>query len=270
MNYIEFPDDLPENIETWAERAQEITDNIIAAGTLARKHELITQYQAHWRDAGLIKWLSDMSHTKCWYTETYFGGDYQELEHFRPKKGTKLKEGNHPDHPGYYWLAFDLSNYRLCKRRPNAKKGTYFPLLEERFRAAEPAHSWQDELPLFLDPLVEEDTLLLSFNDDGSPCPEIDLEADDIDRVDFTIEKYFLDETTLNTRRKVVWDTARSLYNEYLNFAKNRRSVAARQDAKAKLNELKSLMLPTKEFSTVAKASLLKLGESMARKIASS
>ncbi|MDW7550406.1 hypothetical protein [Pseudoalteromonas peptidolytica] len=159
---------------------------------------------------------------------------------------------------------------RLCKARPNRKKGTFFPLLEERFRVEEPAHAWQDELPLFLDPLIEEDTLLLSFNDDGSPCPEIDLEADDIDRVEFTIEKYFLDETTLNTRRKVVWDTARSLYNEYLNRAKNRRSVAARQDAKAKLNELKSLMLPNKEFSSVAKASLLKLGENMARKIASS
>ncbi|TMP81836.1 hypothetical protein CWB73_05395 [Pseudoalteromonas phenolica] len=270
MNFIEFPEDLPENIEAWVERAEEITDEILEADTLQAKHDLIDRYKNHWRNTDLIKWLSDMSHTKCWYTETYFGGDYQELEHFRPKKGTKLKDRDHPTHSGYYWLAFDLSNYRLCKGRPNRKKGTFFPLLEERFRAAEPSHAWEDELPLFLDPLVEEDTLLLSFNDDGSPCPEIDLEEDDIDRVEFTIEKYFLDETTLNTRRKVVWDTARSLYNEYLNLAKNRRSVSARQDAKAKLNELKSLMLPNKEFSSVAKASLLKLGENMARKIASS
>ncbi|MEZ9581634.1 hypothetical protein AB4230_05050 [Vibrio cyclitrophicus] len=270
MIYIEFPDDLPQDIIIWKQKAQEITAELTAANTLAAKHSLIDRYKNHWRNENLIRWLSGLSNHKCWYTDTYFGGDYQELEHFRPKKGTKLKDKNHPTHVGYYWLAFDLSNYRLCKARPNRKKGTFFPLLEERFRAEQPEHDWQDELPLFLDPLVEEDTLLLSFDDDGRPSPEIDIEDDDVERVEFTIEKYFLDEERLNLRRKVVWDTTRDLYSKYIKLVKNRRSIADKERAKAELRNIKRLLQKDQEFSSVARVSLVKLGEATAIKIACS
>ncbi|HDI3352496.1 TPA: hypothetical protein PMM40_002634 [Vibrio cholerae] len=270
MIYIDFPDDLPQEIIDWQQESKDITARLIAATTLEEKHNLIDQYNTHWRKPELIKWLSGLSNHKCWYTDTYFGGDYPELEHFRPKKGTKLKNGNHPTHVGYYWLAFELSNYRLCKPRPNRKKGTFFPLLEERFRAENPSHAWQDELPLFLDPLVEEDTLLVSFDDNGKPCAAIDIEEDDIDRVEFTIEKYFLDEETLNIRRKVVWDTTRNLYTKYKKLAKNRRSVADKEKAKAELRSIKKLLRKDQEFSSVARAALVKLGEPTTIKIACS
>lgn len=267
---------LPPLIELWKAEAGRISAEILAAQTLQEKHDLIDQYQNHWRNKDLITWLSGLSHDKCWYTETYFGGDYQEVEHFRPKKGTRNKDGSmNSIHPGYYWLAFDLDNYRLCKRRPNAKKGTFFPVIDERFRAANEIHDWRDELPLFLDPLDDDDCLLLSFDDNGKPVPAIDLEAQDIERVEFTIDKYFLDEEVLNRRRADTWSTCRSLYNKYLNAMKLIKSspndkVSARAEAESDLKQLKAMLAENKEFSSVAKEALIKTGDRIAIKIACS
>jgi len=276
MIKIKFPDVLPPEIQIWKSAAATISAQILAATSIQDKHKLIDQYQNHWRSPELITWLSSLSHDKCWYTETYFGGDYQEVEHFRPKKNTRNKDGSmNSAHTGYYWLAFDLDNYRLCKRRPNAKKGTFFPVIDERFRASSETHDWRDELPLFLDPLDDEDCLLLSFNDNGKPVPAADLEVQDVERVEFTIDKYFLDEEVLNRRRADTWKTCRALYNKYLNAMKEIKSsandkVSARTAAEADLKLLKAMLAENREFSSVAKEALIKTGDRMAIKIACS
>ncbi len=276
MIKIKFPDVLPPEIQTWKSVAATISAQILAAQSIQDKHKLIDKYKKHWQKKVLVTWLSKMSHDKCWYTETYFGGDYQEVEHFRPKKNTKNKDGAiNAAHDGYYWLAFDLDNYRLCKRRPNAKKGTFFPVIDERFRASNETYDWRDELPLFLDPLDDEDCLLLSFDDNGKPVPAADLEAQDVERVMFTIDKYFLDEEVLNRRRADTWSTCRSLYNKYLNAMKAIKSspndrVSARAEAEADLKLLKAMLTENKEFSSVAKEALIKTGDRMAIKIACS
>ena len=273
MIQIKFPDELPPEIEDWKTRAKEITSKILAADNLEERHKLIDKYQKHWRKDELITWLSDLSCEKCWYTETKFGGDYQELEHFRPKKVVLEKDGSdHLTHGGYYWLAFDLDNYRLCKRRPNAKKGCFFPIVDERNRACCEQDDCQDELPLFLDPMDEEDSMLLSFNDDGKPVAAIGIEEQDKDRVLFTIEKYFLDERVLNKRRAETWSTARELFYKYLNVMKEakadqRDKVAKRATAKNDLKNLKLILRPQAEFSSVARSSLQKTNDSMAIRI---
>jgi hypothetical protein len=274
MILIEIPGKVPPEIESWQNRALEITQEILKAATLAQKHVLIDRYKDHWRNSELIKFMSDISFEKCWYTETKFGGDYQEVEHFRPKKGTKDLDGKeHVNHSGYYWLAFELSNYRLCKSRPNRKKGTFFPIINERCRAATESESWQDEIPFFLDPLRSSDVLLLSFDDTGKPVPEELIGEDDLKRVNFTIEKFFLDERVLNTRREQKWAAARNLYYSYLNALKDAnktKSIAQRQLAESELRKLQELLSRDAEFSSVAKASLIKTGDHMAMKIACS
>jgi len=276
MIQIKFPDPLPTEIEEWKVKAKAITELIIAEDDLAEKHKLIDRYDNHWRKPELINWMSDLFFEKCWYTETKFGGDYQELEHFRPKKGTKDKDGSNIDgHPGYYWLAFNLDNYRLSKRRPNAKKSTFFPILDERHRACCIDDEWQAELPLFLDPMDEEDCLLISFNDNGKPCSSLGIEDQDIIRVNFTIDKFFLDERILNRRRAQVWKTARALYYKYQSDmkeakAKSTDKVLLRAQAKKDLVILKEMLKPNAEFSAVAKAALIKTNESVAISIATS
>ncbi len=272
MIKVNVPDVLPANIQAWVTRAEEIRDEILVAPSLEEKHQLIDRHKAHWRDEALVEWLSSLNHDKCWYTETKFGGDYQEVEHFRPKKATKCHDGAiHPTHPGYYWLAFELSNYRLCKSRPNRKKSTFFPIIDERFRAAVHTQAWQDETPLFLDPLKESDVLLLSFNDDGAPLAQDGIGEADLNRVNFTIDKYFLNERVLNSRRSDTWQTSRALFFSYqreLKTANDNGSVAARTKAEEELKKLKALLAPDSEFSSVAKESLCKLGDIMAIKIA--
>lgn len=276
MIRIDIPDNLPPEIVAWKTRALEITGEILAEASIDEKRKLIDKYEAHWRDPGLIRWLSGLSYDKCWYTETKFGGDYQEVEHFRPKKNTRDVDGAVLlTHKGYYWLAFDIKNYRLCKRRPNAKKSTFFPIIDERFRALDENYDWRDEVPLFLDPLDEEDHLLLSFNDDGRPVPAEGIEQQDVDRVNFTIEKYYLDEEVLNRRREETWSTCRNLFYKYLNSMKEAKSlanggVALKTQAKKDLAQIRKLLNVHGEFSSVAKQSLIKTNDPMAIQIASS
>lgn len=272
MIRIKIPRDLPPEVEMWRIRSLEITKDILDAATLEERHALIDRYKNHWRNDELVKFLSGISFEKCWYTETKFGGDYQEVEHFRPKKHTRNEDGTaHIDHGGYYWLAFELSNYRLCKSRPNRKKGTFFPITNERFRANDETQSWQDEIPFFLDPLRSSDVLLLSFDDNGLPVPEDRISEDDIKRVNFTIQKYYLDERVLNTRRQQTWNTARELFNSYLNALNDvTKSISKRQEAENELNNLEKLLSREAEFSSVAKASLMKTGDPIAMKIACS
>ena len=111
--------------------------------------------------------------------------------------------------------------------------------------------------------------MLLSFNDNGKAAPEIKLGVDDIRRVKFTIEKFHLNERILNSRRKQTWNTARDLFNSYLNALNDAtKSIAKRQDAENELNKLESLLARDAEFSSVAKASLMKTGDPIAIKIA--
>ncbi|WP_156115721.1 hypothetical protein [Colwellia psychrerythraea] len=267
---------MPDEIIVWKARAEEITAEIIEAVTLEDKKRLITRYKNHWRNEDLVNWLSSLSDDKCWYTEAKFGGDNQEIEHFRPKGQVKDKDGNvHDDHDGYNWLAFDLDNYRLCKGRPNRRKSTFFPIIDERNRAISEEYDWRDETPLFLDPIEDEDPLFITFDENGIPAPEDELEDQDQRRVEFTIDKYFLDDTVLNRRRALTWSTCRELYYSYqhkMHEAKNAPNdrVRLRTEAKKDLETLKSLLMSDKEFSKVARCSIEKIGDRFARNLVSS
>ncbi|NOI53862.1 hypothetical protein F0248_12290 [Vibrio crassostreae] len=273
MIKVELPAELPQEIVEWQQEAEQITQRLLDAETLEEKHQIIDRHQRHWRAPALVNWLSDKGFEKCWFTETKFGGDYQEVEHFRPKKGTKEADGSRcNNHDGYYWLAFNLSNYRLCKRRTNLRKSTFFPIYDDRLRATEPQHAWCDETPMFLDPLKQTDVLLLSFNDNGVPVAQESIGPIDAERVKFTIDKYYLDERILNTRRAETWATTRALYNEYLNAiaeANRNGSVAKRAEAEQKLIQIQQLCSKKAEFSSVAREALMKLPDRMAWNIAS-
>lgn len=274
MIRIDMPQQLPPELQDWQGIARNITAEILAATSIQECHSLIERNKRHWRKSELVNWLSGLAFDKCWYTETFFGGDYQEVEHFRPKKLTKGADGKAvPNHLGYYWLAFEVSNYRLCKSRPNRKKGTFFPILNERLRACNESESWEDEAPLFLDPTKSGDVLLLSFDDNGKPIPDAMANVSDARRAQFTIDKFFLDERVLNGRRQQKWAAVRVLYHSYLHDLKAvnvTNSVAKRATAETKLKDLIAMGARESEFSSVARESLLKLGDPAAMKIVSS
>tara|TARA_R110001583_G_C5557981_1_gene400939 strand:- start:490 stop:729 length:240 start_codon:yes stop_codon:yes gene_type:complete len=74
----------------------------------------------------------------------------------------------------------------------------------------------------------------------------------------------------LNKRRSQTWQTSRTLYYSYLKAiqeANDKKSVVLRAQAEEELKKLREMFLPQAEFSSVAKESLIKLGDIMATKI---
>jgi len=60
---------------------------------------------------GLFKGaLRTLSHGKCWYCEAIDARSDNAVDHYRPKGNVR---GATPRHEGYWWLAFEWSNYRF-------------------------------------------------------------------------------------------------------------------------------------------------------------
>jgi hypothetical protein len=100
-------------------------------------------------------YLFTIFHGKCAYCETSIGvacpGD---VEHYRPKR--KVEEAE--DHPGYYWLAYDISNLFPCCENCNRFKGkrNHFPIEGVRCSGPDCEATLTSEKPLLLNPYVDD------------------------------------------------------------------------------------------------------------------
>src|SRR6185503_17393868 len=94
------------------------------------------------------RYLSKMSHGKCWYSESIEPQSFSDVDHFRPK--LEAKRSDSVTDPGYVWLAFSWANFRFSAERSNRVskneetdesegKGNWFPLLE-----GSPKATWSD------------------------------------------------------------------------------------------------------------------------------
>ena len=101
---------------------------------------------------------------KCWYTEAEVIGASLTIDHYRPKSD-------------YWWLAFDVENYRVACPYANSPKhneeqgcaggkGDSFPLLDEKKRATCKGQL-KYEKPVILDPCKKEDCDSVAFHSDG-------------------------------------------------------------------------------------------------------
>src|SRR4029453_4038639 len=117
----------------WLRRAGLVTQQLLYAAPADRAAIIDDPAnQALWKE--LREELLAMSYDKCWFSEARSCFDYLHVEHFRPKKSAKNKEGSMRD--GYWWLAFDFRNYRLCGGVGNTSKGVWFPLRPGTLAAA--------------------------------------------------------------------------------------------------------------------------------------
>ena len=104
------------------------------------------------------------------------------MDHFRPKG--RLEDDK--THPGYWWLAFKVDNYRytctLCNSRTTDKhtcivggKQDQFPIWNDRKRAKKLGDDHNREDPKLLDPLIAADTVLLTWQSPEARRPPTDL-----------------------------------------------------------------------------------------------
>jgi uncharacterized protein (TIGR02646 family) len=163
----------------WLTRAKKAHDALVASAPDARR-DLIDQNRDLWVE--LKPLLSGLSHKKCWYCETPQIRSNNAVDHFRPKN----KVHKEPLHPGYWWLAFDWSNYRFSCDFCNSPhvdnidsitrgKGIHFPIFDGKKRAFDQSIDIAQEEPVLLDPTNKDDPKLLFFGPEGlaqPPCSE--------------------------------------------------------------------------------------------------
>jgi hypothetical protein len=149
---------------------------VLAEPDRDRRAALIDHHRNRW--TALREAFAAASSDKCWYIECKNLGTDDDIDHYRPKGGVKEA----PDHPGYYWLAFDWPTLRLSCHRANRPrvnpestetggKAEHFPLINPGHRSMGPGDDLSREIPLLLDPTRLTDVALLSFKPNG----EVDL-----------------------------------------------------------------------------------------------
>ncbi|MFJ4622011.1 HNH endonuclease [Streptomyces sp. NPDC088812] len=154
----------------WATKAKRTLDAVrvaVAAGTKRT-------FTMHWTEDAVRNLLLELVGDKCWYCETLIVRADITVDHYRPKSEVL----DVPGHPGYWWLAYDMSNYRIACRHCNSggaryngvregrAKGSQFPLIGGT-RAHTAADDLDREQPLLLDPAHHSDPDLLGFDSAG-------------------------------------------------------------------------------------------------------
>jgi hypothetical protein len=153
---------------------------------------------------------------KCWYTETPQTGTDFDVDHFWPKGRVKLEDGNilrspTEQHPGYWWKAFDIDNYRYSciyanRSRVDGGKVDYFPLTDETHRAWVANANCDYNYRTILDPCSLNDVQLITFEIETGKTVSIYSEQQDptiYRRVTLSKNILNLDEKTIVSARIV-------------------------------------------------------------------
>jgi uncharacterized protein (TIGR02646 family) len=269
MRYIQLEKPGPESpyykdFQRWEIKANKVTKELRDAPDMEARKAIIDKNQKLWGE--LKDWLLSLSHQKCWFSEAKDCFSNWDVDHFRPKKSVKDKDGNEYD--GYWWLAFDWENFRICGNVGNRKKGTYFPLRIERNRICSPTDDYRLEDPYLLDPSNEDDPHLLFFNLEGKAIPNPELSEEwNTKRVLYSIERYNLDFSPLVDKRKTVWNNCWNHIQEYHQAMReyaqsDRKSIAAEKMLKTKTKAIREMIKTNQEFSSVARACIISTGDS--------
>ncbi len=247
----------------WVAKADALLSQLRKAPDAATRDKIIDKHKTFWQDPKLKHWLLELSHQKCWFSEASDCFSHWDVEHYRPKKAAKDADGT--SHDGYWWLAFDWLNFRICGNVGNRKKGTFFPL-RPGCRRVGPLGDLRYEDPQLLDPIDEDDPALLSFNVQGEAIPAAHIEdAWERERVGYSIERYKLDYPPLVDKRKIVWSDCWSRIQEYLKelaiYHADRENLIARDRYKQAAMHVRESMREDKELSAVARACVLSTGD---------
>lgn len=216
------------------------------------RNQFIDDHSGHWTK--LKPWLFALSHGKCWFTEGRDICSHTDVEHFRPKKEAKELDGSVRD--GYWWLAFDYSNFRATSNVPNRKKGGWFPLHKDSRCSRFCARCEESETYYLLDPIRQTDVNLLAFNEEGNAMPTPEANDWERERVRISIDRLKLnDHDALPQERRRVWQKVSKEIDGYLEAKSKYRpgiNQAPQETMEERLRRIKELTRPDAELSAVA------------------
>jgi hypothetical protein len=252
----------------WLAHAQTLVQQLVAAPDNAARAALIDANRAFW--GRLREWLLRLSYDKCWYSEARDLFSVPEVEHYRPKTRCKRSmRGGTAD--GYWWLAFDWTNYRLCGKVGNSKKGDFFPLAKDSPVAAYNGISVLNEIPILLDPACPGDPDLLSFNEDGACVPHADADQFTQLRVTTTTTRLNLNQGRIRKARQRIWARCWQIIGDCRTLVEQLDRApgpADRERLNQKKDELRRMVRPESEFSAIAKDCLVKTNIGWVRTLA--
>ncbi len=223
-----------------------------ARGRREERNALIDLNRGHW--GALKEWLLALSAGKCWFSEVRELYSHYDVEHFRPKKEAKALDANVRD--GYWWLAFDYMNFRVCGNVGNRKKGGWFPLKDGSLCSTHAQPCEESETRYLLDPIDNDDVDLIAFDEEGKVIPMPGISAWEQARVNETVKRLKLNEhEPLAEARRKVWQKVHRLIDDFAK-AKARCGTGNNPAAKAKLTEVRArvreMTNPAAELSAVA------------------
>jgi uncharacterized protein (TIGR02646 family) len=141
--------------------------------------------------------LIKAQHGKCAFCESKITHiDFGDVEHFRPKGGTRQSDAEPMALPGYYWLAYVWENLFLACSLCNQRfKKNFFPLADPAKRAQSHRDDVGAEAALFIDPAQDAPEECIGFRE------EIAFPINDDPRGRATIEALGLNRPELSERR---------------------------------------------------------------------
>jgi hypothetical protein len=256
---VNFPEWTPwteQRWQKWLALSREHLVTITAmhnAGDTKGRNSFIDKNSTHW---GKLKvWLKVLSKGKCWFSEVRELYSHYDVEHFRPKKEAKNIDKSVRD--GYWWLAFEYTNYRLCGNVGNRKKGGWFPLKSDSLYSTFDNQREESEDACLLDPTDENDVNLIAFDETGNAIPTPTSSDWERLRVEQTIERLKLNEhADLAEARRKIWQQVCFEIDQY-KASKARccqgGNPAARQKMKFHGQNIRNLTSFEAELSSVAK-----------------
>ncbi|MDM3845643.1 MAG: hypothetical protein PT116_11485 [Aphanizomenon gracile PMC638.10] len=253
-------------LKKWLEESEKITEKLKNAISEDERNKIITKYEKHWKKDIFRNWLISLFHGKCWYTEAKESVSSYHVDHFRPKGRVQELADSFRD--GYWWLAFEWNNYRIAGELINVKKKDMFPLVYGYPAKPFDEKSLAIEAPVLLDPCIESEASLISFNDAGEAIPAEDIHTEQIFRVEKTIEILGLNRLgRLVNSRSLTWNKCLFKILEYKNAASVLPHQALIQVKQASaVKELKQMVKYEEEFSSVAIACIEKMAPGHLRK----
>lgn len=243
--------------QDWLDDAEEVTQQLRDAAE-ADRDAIIEANKGLWIDNRIRNWLLSQFNNKCWYSEAQESVSSIHVDHYRPKGRVKQKLCAEPEE-GYWWLAFDWNNYRICGQLLNVKKGDLFPICEGvRCTPANPV-SLELEAPTLIDPRKDE-TRLISYEKDEADCIAVvaaGVVDSDFARAKMTIEILGLNiRPRLNEKRNEFWDKCMMKIDEY-QHAQGPQALRQVLQASA-TSTLKEMIAYSAEFSSISEACIRK------------
>lgn len=242
--------------DDWLANSAQLLTNMAAleiAGDREARNALIDANRKHWGD--LKPWMLALSGGKCWFSETRDLYSHYDVEHFRPKKEARDLDGTVRD--GYWWLAFNFMNFRVCGNVGNRKKGGWFPLQAGSLCSSFDAPNEESESRYLLDPIDDDDVALIAFDEEGKAIPMPGSSAWEQERVYITIDRLKLNEHgPLAEERRKVWQKVDLLIGDFVE-ARSRCVQGNNPAAKMKITSVRArireMTNPSADLSAVAK-----------------